>query len=103
MVFAFYMTSLGSGIPSELSFGFIDKTKFDGDLHWMPIKLKHMFGVQLDDLKFGGKSSGICKNKQCLVTFDTGTSYMAFPPTAIEALGQAGVPFSNHVKRCKSA
>ena len=28
MVFAFYMTSLGSGIPSELTFGYIDKTKF---------------------------------------------------------------------------
>jgi hypothetical protein len=28
---------------------------------------------------------------------------MSFPPNAVEALAQAGVPFPNHVKRCNKA
>jgi hypothetical protein len=62
-----------------------------------------MYGVQLDDIKFNGKSSGICNGKGCLITFDSGTSLMSFPPGAITALAKAGVPFERHVKRCSSA
>ena len=45
MYFAFYMTTEKSGIPPELTFGYIDETKFDGEIHWMPIEYKHMYGV----------------------------------------------------------
>jgi len=37
------------------------------------------------------------------LTFDSGTSLMSFPPAAVEALAQAGVPFPNHVKKCNKA
>ena len=40
-VFSFYLTSLEDerkfGIKSDLTFGYYDKTKFDGDIHWNDI------------------------------------------------------------------
>jgi len=40
-VFAFYPTSMQdehqSGIKSDLTFGYYDKTKFKGDIHWNPV------------------------------------------------------------------
>ena len=64
-----------------------------------------MYGVKLEDVKFNGKSSNICKGfpNGCLMTFDSGTSLMSFPPAAVEALAQAGVPFPTHVKKCNKA
>jgi hypothetical protein len=64
-----------------------------------------MYGVKLDDVKFNGKSSNICQGFPggCLLTFDSGTSLMSFPPAAVEALAQAGVPFPTHVKKCNKA
>jgi len=85
-VFAFYLTSESSGISSELSFGYIDDSKYTGEIHWAPVKMQYMYGVQLDDIMFNGKSSGICQGKGCLITFDSGTSLMSFPPGAVKAL-----------------
>ena len=57
-MFAFYLTK--GGDDSDLTLGYYDKTKFKGDLHWNDIKFKYMFGVQLDDVKVNGKSTGVC-------------------------------------------
>jgi hypothetical protein len=47
-----------------------------------------MYGVKLDDIKFNGKSSNVCQGFTggCIMTFDSGTSLMSFPPAAVEAL-----------------
>ena len=79
------MTSLNSGIPSELTFGYIDKSKYEGDIHWAPVLEKWMYGVELNDIHFNGKPSGVCKNSKdkCLISFDSGTSLMSFPTEAM--------------------
>ena len=46
-----------------MTFGYLDKTKFDGDIHWNDILFQYMFGVKLDDVKVNGKSLNICNNK----------------------------------------
>jgi hypothetical protein len=33
------------GYKSDLSFGYYDKAKYSGDVHWNDIKFKYMFGV----------------------------------------------------------
>jgi hypothetical protein len=42
---------------------------------------QYMFGVQLDDIKIGGKAQNICAGRPqgCLITFDSGTSLMSVP------------------------
>jgi hypothetical protein len=39
-----------------------------------------MFGIQLDDIKVNGKSTGACKAvEECLIVIDSGTSHMSMP------------------------
>jgi len=39
-----------------------------------------MYGVKLDDILIGGKSTGVCKaGKECLITFDSGNAGMSIP------------------------
>ena len=87
-VFSFYLTSVEDekkyGVQSDLTFGYLDKTKFDGDIHWNDILFQYMFGVKLDDIKVNGKSLNICNQKQCLITFDSGTSLGSVPVKAAE-------------------
>ena len=47
-----------------------------------------MYGVQLDDLKVNGKSTNVCTDGECLITFDSGTSLMSIPTFAAEKLGE---------------
>lgn len=84
-IFAFYLTSKQAethGMLSDLTFGYYDKQKFKGDIHWNDIKFKYMFGVKLDDVKFNGVSTGLCASRECLITFDSGTSLMSMPTFA---------------------
>ena len=90
-LFAFYFTTKQAenmGLQSDLTFGYYDKAKFKGDIHWSPILFQYMFGVKLDDIKFNGKSTGICHDRPqgCLITFDSGTSLMSMPTFATDKL-----------------
>ena len=104
-MFAFYLTTKQAenmGMKSDLTFGYYDKEKFKGDIHWNPIQFKYMFGVKLDDVKINGKSTGVCQGKECLITFDSGTSLMSMPTTAVEQLRKQGIPSSSNIVDCKS-
>ena len=104
-VFAFYLTTMqddNAGLKSDISFGYYDKTKYTGDIHWSPIKLKYMFGVQLDDIKVGGKAMNICEGAphDCLITFDSGTSLGSVPTFAARHLKDANIPTASNFVEC---
>ena len=110
-MFAFYLTSKQAeeqGLKSDLTFGYYDKEKFNGDVHWNDVLYKYMYGVKLDDVKFNGKSTGVCKEKNesgenpCLITFDSGTSLMSVPKFAAKNFMENGIPTSNFVRKCKN-
>jgi|DEB0MinimDraft_12_1074336.scaffolds.fasta_scaffold29215_1 cathepsin D len=104
-VFAFYLTSKqaeGMGMLSDLTFGYYDKAKFKGDIHWNDIKFKYMFGVKLDDVKIKGESTGLCKDRECLITFDSGTSLMSMPSFAAGKLTSMNIPVGNNMMDCAS-
>lgn len=52
-VFAFYM-SLNDDENSELIFGWIDHSKYVGDLKWYPVIHKFFWTIKLDDIKLNG-------------------------------------------------
>ena len=60
-LFAFYLTSENSGGASELTLGYYDTDKFEGEIQWNSVSYQYMYGVSLDDIKFNGKSSGVCQ------------------------------------------
>lgn len=105
-MFSFYFTSKdreAKGDKSELTLGYYDRAKFTGNIKWHPVKFRYMYGVQLDDVLVNGKSINVCgSTKTCLITFDSGTSLMSFPPFASQALVEAGIPTSTQGVRCRS-
>jgi len=107
-VFAFYLTTIEDemkfGLKSDLTLGYFDKTKFTGPIHWNDIRFRYMFGVKLDDIKVDGKSLNICKGKAegCLVTFDSGTSFMSVPSFAFDQLVSHKVPTVQTFVECQN-
>jgi hypothetical protein len=107
-VFSFYLTSVEDekkyGVKSDLTFGYFDQTKFQGDIHWNDIAFQYMFGVKLDDVKVNGKSLNICANKPngCLVTFDSGTSLMSVPTFAFHSMAAQKVPTAHTFVECQN-
>ena len=96
-MFSFYLTSKQAetlGMKSDLTLGYYDVAKFTGNIHWNDVKFKYMFGVQLDDVKVNGASTGLCQGKECLITFDSGTSLMSMPTFASDKLKALGIPTS---------
>ena len=85
-MFSFYLTAADQKHDSELTFGYYDKTKFEGEIAWHDAVYRMMFGVVLDDVLIDGKSMGWCgpdgKKEKCLITVDSGTSYMSLPSFA---------------------
>jgi len=103
-MFAFYLTSKQNealGMKSDLTFGYFDRKKFAGEIHWNDIKYKYMFGVQLDDITVNGKSTKLCEGRTCLITFDSGTSLMSMPNFATDSLKKQGIPTANNAVSCK--
>ena len=89
-------------MKSDLTFGYYDRAKFTGEMHWVPVQFQYMFGVKLDDVKFAGKSSGLCKeDKPCLITFDSGTTEMSFPSYAEKHVAAMGLPTDTNIVKCK--
>lgn len=98
-LFSFFVTNdmeeKVGGLQSEISFGFYDKKKFQGELKWHPVVFKYMFGMKLDDVLMNGKSIGLgCDKRECLVTVDSGTSHLAFPEWAMDVV-KGKVPIRN--------
>lgn len=86
-----------------MTIGYYDKAKYKGDIHWIPIDFKYMFGVKLEDIRINGKSIGLCKGQEnCLITFDSGTSYMAFPDFGSKQLKKMGYPTESDPVKCNS-
>jgi len=104
-VFAFYFTTQeqeAQGALSDMTFGYYDKSKFEGDMTWHNVDYKYMYGVKLDDVKVGGKNLNICEGRSegCLITFDSGTSLMSFPTWGAQKLSQNKLPTANNIVPC---
>jgi hypothetical protein len=85
-----------------MTFGFIDESKYEGEMIWHPVQFRYMFAITLDDVKVNGQSLGLCApNKKCTATVDTGTSHLSMPKFAIDKirgkvpLREQGVPCLN--------
>lgn len=79
------------GFNSELTIGYIDKSKFIEPMKWYPIVKKNFFTIKVDDILFKGKSFGICPKTGCLMTIDSGLTYMIVSPTMYATLQQNNI------------
>lgn len=75
-----------------------------GDVAWNDVTFKYMYGVKLDDVKVGGKSTGVCDlGTECLITFDSGTSLMSIPSFANDHFASKGIPTYSSPAKCNKA
>lgn len=87
-----------------MTLGYYDKEKFTGEIAWNDVAFKYMYGVKLDDVKVNGKTTGVCATgKECLITFDSGTSLMSIPSFADEMFSKAGIPTFDSPHKCNGA
>ena len=81
-LFAFYMSMNPDVDESELTFGYYDEDRFDGVMKWHPVIDKLFWSLNLEDVLIDGVSLGLCDDKQCLATPDSGTSQLTMPSWA---------------------
>lgn len=89
-IFAFYLTSNGAS-GSTITLGGTDEAFYTGDFSYVPLakaaSLLPYWLVSASDIKVAGQSTGACNRLTgCYMVVDTGTSVLAGPPSAMNAL-----------------
>lgn len=59
-----------------------DRIVKNEEITWHKVVDKLFWSLKLDDIKVGGKSLGICDDKDCWMTPDSGTSQLCMPDWA---------------------
>ncbi len=76
----------------QIIIGDIDKSKFSGDLNYLPTVNANSWEIKVDDALLDGKACGLTGRT---ATVDTGTSYILMPPSDAE-LVHSKIPGSTH-------
>ncbi|TIB30905.1 hypothetical protein E3P84_03150 [Wallemia ichthyophaga] len=82
-VFSFYLTDGDSGKESQAVFGGVDEEHYKGDLHYVPLRRKGYWEVDLEKLSFGDEEVEL---ENTGAAIDTGTSLIAIPTDMAEML-----------------
>ena len=88
-IFAFYMSMNPMNDDSELTFGGYDTSRFVGSLKWHPVIDQLFWSLNLEDVRIGDQSLGICQDRQCFATPDSGTSLSTMPSWALSIFDDA--------------
>lgn len=97
-VFAFHMSMNPDNEESEVMFGDWNRDKMDpsygGEPVWHPVVHKLFWSLQLDDVRIGDTSLGLCDDRDCMFTPDTGTSLLTFPTWAMTKFNNLDADYS---------
>ena len=91
-IMSFYY-SLDESVDGQITLGYLDRTKFIGEIKYYNVIDKFYWTIQLDDIKYNGKSLGIC-NGGCKAVIDTGTTMITGPTSQLKQLLNA-IPVEN--------
>jgi cathepsin D len=85
-VISFYY-SLNPAEDSEVMIGGINKSKFVGEIVWVPLleDLLNYWMIEIDDIRFDELSLGLCENG-CKAAVDTGTTLLSAPSDDLYAM-----------------
>jgi hypothetical protein len=91
-IMTFYY-SLNEDVDGEITLGYIDTSKYVGELKYYKVVDKYYWSIKLDDIKYGGKSLGLCEGG-CRAVVDTGTTLLTGPTSDLRTLLKA-IPVEN--------
>jgi cathepsin D len=83
-IISFYYSN-DEAIDGQITIGYIDDTKYTGDIKYHKVIEKYYWDLRLDDIKYNGKSLGLCDGG-CKVVADTGTAMITAPTSDFMAL-----------------
>jgi hypothetical protein len=85
-VFTFYMSfnPFNNIDQSELAFGYIDNSKYEGEIVYHPVVRPEFWSIKLDEILYNGVSMNICSDRNCTMTPDSGTTFMTMPGWALD-------------------
>lgn len=92
-VFSFYLTDEQSGKESQAVFGGIDHDHYKGQLHYVPLRRKGYWEVELEKLTFGDDEVEL---ENTGAAIDTGTSLIAIPTDMAEMLNVRTLIYAQH-------
>ncbi|KAL4617959.1 gastricsin-like [Arapaima gigas] len=76
-VFAFYLSRNGQQ-GSEVAFGGVDTTKYQGQIYWSPVTSKFYWQIKVNGFAIDNQETGWC-SQGCQAIVDTGTSFLTVP------------------------
>ncbi|KAK7419553.1 aspartic proteinase precursor [Neonectria magnoliae] len=82
-VFAFYLGDQEG--ESEATFGGVDKSRYEGDIEYIPLRRKAYWEVDLDAITFGDE---VAEQENTGAILDTGTSLNVLPSALAELLNK---------------
>merc|ERR1711976_536194 len=85
--------SFNENTDGQITFGYIDTTKFTGSMQYFQVVDKYYWTIKMDDIKYNGKSLNLC-NGGCKAVVDTGTTLITGPTAQLRTLLQA-IPTEN--------
>jgi saccharopepsin len=83
-IFSFWLGRSGENEGGELTFGAVDKERFEGELVYAPVIRKGYWEVELSDFALGDKKLG----QTARAAIDTGTSLIAVPTEISDAINE---------------
>lgn len=83
-IVSFYY-SYNENTDGQVTFGYIDESKYSGDLKYYDVIEQHYWTIKLDDILYDGKTLGFCKNG-CKAVIDTGTTLISGPTVELYTL-----------------
>lgn len=70
--------SLDESVDGQITLGYVDHSKFSGKINYYPVVDKYYWTIKMDDIKYNGKSLGLCADG-CKAVVDTGTTLITGP------------------------
>ncbi|XP_077954087.1 gastricsin-like [Gasterosteus aculeatus] len=86
-MFAFYL-SRGGQQGSVLSFGGVDNSLYQGQIHWTPVTSQTYWQIGINGFQINGQETGWC-SQGCQSIVDTGTSRLTAPSQFLGYIMQA--------------
>ncbi|KAL4617961.1 gastricsin-like [Arapaima gigas] len=76
-MFAFYLSG-NEQQGSEVAFGGVDNTKYQGQIYWTPVTAETYWQIGISGFQINNQATGWCSNG-CQAIVDTGTSQLTCP------------------------
>ena len=100
-IMSFYY-SLDESVDGQITLGYVDTNRFKGKLNYYKVVDKYYWTIKMDDIKYDGKSLGLCDEDGCKAVIDTGTTLITGPSSDLRKLLK-NIPVENDCTNYKMA